>query len=330
MTATADLTSSDYWGHFMARVGIARMRYTVCPGLYAIGDPDEQSDVLVTANYRMTFNKLRCQLAGRDVWILVLDTKGINVWCAAGKGTFGTEEIVNRIKVVGLDKIVTHRRLILPQLAAPGVAAHKVCEHTGFYVIYGPVYARDLPAFLDNDLKATQCMRRVLFPLRERAALASLEVGMWFLHYLTAAVVVCLLSGLNRDGYSFSLVLQKGLPAALIIMSMYVLASILGPATLTLYPGPGLSVKGLLLGVDLFIVLILLNLFWLQLPFSLLGWTGLGMLLLTVSSVVVMNFTGSTTYTSLSGVIKEMKIAIPIQISSFLFGLILWIVSLFL
>lgn len=84
------LDSSDIVGRWQARWGIGRMRYLVPPGLYAIGEPDPQSPVLVTANYKMSYDLVRQALAGRNVWLLVLETYGINVWCAAGKGTFGT------------------------------------------------------------------------------------------------------------------------------------------------------------------------------------------------------------------------------------------------
>jgi CO dehydrogenase/acetyl-CoA synthase gamma subunit (corrinoid Fe-S protein) len=69
----------------------------------------------------------------------VLDTQGINVWCAAGKGTFGTDELVHRIEATQLHDVVRHRVLILPQLGAPGVAAHDVKKRSGFTIEYGPV-----------------------------------------------------------------------------------------------------------------------------------------------------------------------------------------------
>jgi len=75
--------------------------------------------VLVTANFKMSFDRLRNALPGRDAWILVLDTKGVNVWCAAGKGTFGTSELVARITACGLNQIVSHREVVLPQLQGP-------------------------------------------------------------------------------------------------------------------------------------------------------------------------------------------------------------------
>ena len=52
------------------------MKYTVDPGLYALGSPAADAPVCVTANYKMSFDHLRRALAGRDAWILVLDTKG--------------------------------------------------------------------------------------------------------------------------------------------------------------------------------------------------------------------------------------------------------------
>ena len=101
------------------RWGIGRMLYRVEPGLYAVGRPDPQSPVLVSANYKLSFDRLRRQLGGWDAWILVLDTKGVNVWCAAGKGTFGTDELVGRVESCRLAEVVAHRRLIVPQLARP-------------------------------------------------------------------------------------------------------------------------------------------------------------------------------------------------------------------
>ena len=101
---SSDLTPADRWGAVKARWGVGRMQFTVDPGLYALGNPNEESPVLATANYKMSFDALRRALPGLEAWILVLDTRGINVWCAAGKGTFGTEELVGRIQSSGLEQ----------------------------------------------------------------------------------------------------------------------------------------------------------------------------------------------------------------------------------
>jgi len=120
---SGSLTSGDILGGWKARWGIGRMSYIVPPGLYAIGEPDAEAPVVVTANYKMSFDLVRREMAARNVWLLVLETYGINVWCAAGKGTFGTGELVRRIESSSLSRVVSHRRLILPIMGAAGVKA---------------------------------------------------------------------------------------------------------------------------------------------------------------------------------------------------------------
>ena len=118
---TGSLSGRDRMGSWLARWNVGRMSFVVDPGLYALGSPDSASSVVVTANYKMSFDQLRTALSGHDCWILVLDTKGINVWCAAGKGTFGTVELYDRIVESRLAEVVTHRTILAPQLGAPGV-----------------------------------------------------------------------------------------------------------------------------------------------------------------------------------------------------------------
>ena len=141
-------TRRDRLGTVKVRWGVGRMRYAVAPGLYAVGRPGANAPVLVTANYKLTFDVLRRAIAGLDAWILALDTKGVNVWCAAGKGTFGTAELAHRVEASRLDSVVRHRRLVVPQLGAPSVAAHEVTRRVGFDVVWGPVMAENLPSFL--------------------------------------------------------------------------------------------------------------------------------------------------------------------------------------
>ena len=107
--ATSETTFKDRLIYLKSRLGIKRSSYRVDPGLYALGAPDQDSPVFVTANYSPSFRALRTALEGVDGYILVLDTKGINVWCAAGKGTFGTDELVLRIGEAKLGEVVRHR-----------------------------------------------------------------------------------------------------------------------------------------------------------------------------------------------------------------------------
>jgi hypothetical protein len=313
MDTDAGYALKDRLGTWKARWGVNRMKYTVPPGLYRLGKPAETSPVLVTANYKMSFDMLRRELTGRDAWILVLDTKGINVWCAAGKGTFGTEELVRRIKRTGLSSFVTHRRLILPQLGAPGVSAQEVRRQSGFAVSYGPVRASDLPAYLDAGEQATPAMRAVRFPMAERMALIPIELRSTLQPLLLALGVLFLLNatGMTRFGRHEASLLLAGILSGAVLV----------PALLPWVPGRAFSFKGLCLGA-----VVAAGLLWME-GFNPLtaglftsasgtGWVPAAaslMVVMSIASYLAMNFTGCSTYTSPSGVRKEMGWAVPMQ-----------------
>jgi acetyl-CoA decarbonylase/synthase complex subunit gamma len=305
------------------------MDYRVAPGLYAAGNPNERSPVLVSANYKMSFDLLRIALRGRDAWILVLDTKGINVWCAAGKGTFGTDEIVRRVQLSELERLVSHRELVLPQLGAPGVSAHEVRERVGFRVVYGPVRAEDIPKFLDAGMKARPEMRCVRFGLRDRAALVPLELVQGGGYALFAAAVLLLFGGLGPHGYSLGNVRSTGLASAGLVVGAIVWSAILGPLLLPWLPGRAFAVKGAVLGLTLIGALAACGWYLPAVAGSRLHTVAWVLLVPAIASFVVMNFTGASTYTSLSGVLKEMRIAVPAQMAGAGIGFGLWVAGLF-
>jgi acetyl-CoA decarbonylase/synthase complex subunit gamma len=322
-------TWKDGLGTVKARFGIGRMHYTVDPGLYALGQPGNGSPVLVTANYKMSFDSLRSALPGRDAWILVLDTKGINVWCAAGKGTFGTEELVRRVAASSLEKVVEHRELILPQLGAPGVAAHKVKKLSGFRVHYGPVRAADLPAYLDGGFSATPDMRRTTFTLAERIVLIPMEMLPALKATLLAVPLLLILSGLGSHGVFRSNVLNHGVFAVIAFLSAVFAGTVLAPVLLPALPGRSFSLKGILLGVAVALILALsrdaVAASW-SARLETIAWF---LIVPAVTAYLAMNFTGSSTFTSLSGVKKEMGWALPLEIGSGLAGFCVWLGSRF-
>jgi len=319
------LSPADRLGSWRARWGWGRMHYHVEPGLYAAGAPGPETPVFVTANYKMSFDRLRVALAGRDGWILVLDTKGINVWCAAGKGTFGTDEIVRRVAEVRLDAIVSHRKLVVPQLGAPGVAAHEVKRRSGFRVVYGPVRAGDLPAFLDAGMKATPGMRRVRFSFRDRLVLVPIEVVGSAKYLLAAAVLLALVGGLEGRGYALGRAAAAAPAGVLPLLAGYLAGAVLTPLLLPWLPGNAFALKGVWAGALLALVLALSG----ALPFGAGQVAAVGslLLLLGVASFLGMNFTGASTYTSLSGVRREMRFALPAQGGAVAAGLVLSIAA---
>jgi len=309
---TSTLTFSDYLDHFLARWGWRRSEHRVQPGLYALGTPDPEALVFVTANYTLSFDALRAALRGMDAYILVLDTLGINVWCAAGKGTFGTDELVQRIAATHLAEVVRQRKLILPQLGAAGVAAHEVRKRSGFRVEYGPVRAADLPEYLKTH-RASPEMRRVRFNLLDRLVLIPVELVGVLLPLLVAAVVLRLASGWFAVGAATAAVLA---------------GVVLFPILLPWIPTREFTAKGFLLGGAV------------ALPFGLVallgspggvGWKqvvgALACLLAMppVTAYLALNFTGATTFTSRTGVQREIYRYIRPMAGMFVLGVVLLI-----
>ena len=323
------LACSDRLGSYKARWGFGRMNYRVDPGLYAVGRPDDNSPVFVSANYKMSFDRLRSTLCEIDCWIMVLDTKGINVWCAAGKGTFGTEEIVRRIKTIGLETVVSHRKLILPMLGAPGVSAHKVRELSGFNVIYGPVRANDIPGFLKAGKKTTAAMRQVRFNTIDRAVLIPNELVHSAKYLLFVAACFLLLSGFGPDIYSLDRVATFGIEYAVIVFLTYLIGMILPPLLLPWLPGRSFSLKGAWIGIALAVGIGYYTRNNPRLYSGDIGMIAWYFIVPAITSFIAMNFTGCSTYTSLSGVKREMRRAVPVQISCAVIGAGFWVAGLF-
>ncbi len=322
------LSASDWAGNVARRWAIGRTGYTVAPGLYAVGNPGKDSAVLVSANYKLSFDKLRSELGGLDAWILVLNTKGVNVWCAAGKGTFGTDELIRRIESTGLSQVVSHRQVIVPQLGAPGITGYEVQARTRFKVVYGPVRASDIKAYLGAGNQATHAMRRVQFGLWDRLAVVPVELVQGGTRALGIAALFVLLGGLARDGFVLDRVLTVGLPDAALLLAAFIAGSVATPVLLPFVPGAAFSWKGFLLGL-MAVLGVWYPVFGLPGPQ---GWVALTAWLLmgsALSSFTAMNFTGASTYTSLSGVRKEMRVAVPLQAAATVLGLVLWAIARF-
>jgi len=320
-----DLQWPDYAGTIRARLGINRNQYKIAPGLYCVGTPDSEAPILVTANYKLTFDHLRKALTSINAWILVLDTRGINVWCAAGKDFFSTEEVVRRVNRSGVKKVVTHSRLILPQLAATGVAAHDVKKQSGFKVIYGPVRSKDLPNFLTNGFKSESSMRKVTFNTIDRVILTPVELCHLPKPSLWVLLAAFLISGIGPHVFSFSAAWLRGIMLTVAYAAGILAGAVATPALLPWIPGRSFALKGAIIGVLSAAGIIALFRSDVQLlgALTLILWTT------AVSSYLAMNFTGSTPFTSPSGVEKEMRKAIPLQAAALLVAMVAWVASAF-
>lgn len=322
----AKLGKDDLFSTFYVRCGIHRHQYTVSPGLFAIGNPDIDSEVLVTANFKLTFDMLRKELEGINAWILVLDTKGVNVWCAAAKGTFSTRELVKRIKDNSLESIVSHKRIIVPQLGAIGVSSREVKKLSGFRVIYGPIRASDIPAFLRNDKKVERQMRQVTFTMYERFILTPIEIQATLKPALITTIFLLLLGGIGPGIFSYSGALQRGGVSILAFAAGLFAGAFVTPVLLPFIPSKKFALKGIIVGSFVALIPIL---FAASAISGLSGYLALFLFSITISSFLAMNFTGATPFTSPSGVEKEMKQFIPVQLATLVISFGLWIYSAF-
>jgi hypothetical protein len=320
-TTSSRMTWCDMLGGWKVRWGVRRMSYRVDSGLYAIGTPDSNSPVLVTANYKLTFDAVRRELHGLDAWILVLDTKGVNVWCAAGKGTFGTDELVYCIAATELERHVQHRVLVLPQLGATGVSAHEIKEHTGWRVIWGPVFARDIRAFLAAGMSKSAPMRTVSFELYDRAVLVPVElvhVLKWLPHMAVSLAVLALPWDSEYGPRFFGM--------GLMLIASVVAGAVAFPLLLPLLPFRAFALKGLALGVVAELTVGLAAFCCLGTP--VLTLVAVGLPAITLVIWLAMNFTGATTFTSQTGATLELKLALKPLIVASGTGLVLAIVHL--
>ena len=295
---TSTITSKNRWDHILARCGIRRSHHSVQPGLYALGSPEKDSSVFVTANYTLSFDALRIALQERDAYILVLDTRGVNVWCAAGEGTFGTEELISKIESTGIEKVINHHCLILPQLGATGVSAHQVRQRSGFEVEYGPVRAQDLPQYL-KDHRATPEMRKVRFNLIDRLTLVPVELVNSFIPLVIIAGLLFFLGGWFN---------------VLWIVSAWLASTVVFFILLPWIPSREFSTKGLILGALVALPFVVYQ--FTQTDEStlqgLMRVAPMGLIITALVSFFTLNQTGTTPITSWTGVKREISKYIPI------------------
>ncbi|MBN1613161.1 MAG: acetyl-CoA synthase subunit gamma [Deltaproteobacteria bacterium] len=314
------LTFIDRLGAWKVRWGVGRMHYMVPPGLYAIGNPNPDSPVLVTANYKMSYDIVRSVLEGRNCWVLVLETYGINVWCAAGKGTFGTEELIRRIRISELAEVVNHRQLVLPILGAAGVAAHKVTKQTSFNIRYAAIRAEDIPEYLDNGMTTTPLMREITFTTWERAVLIPVELAEALKPtVIAAAVIFVVLAALHGR--------NTGLIAVYGYLGAVMAGIVVTPLFLPWLPGRSFAFKGVLTGLVWSMVFCVFA--------GGIGWSpfmaiAAFLTLPTISAFYALNFTGCTPFTSRSGVKKEMRIALPAIACTLLVGVLVALLDIIL
>lgn len=259
-----------------------------------------------------------------NFWILVADTRGINVWCAAGKGTFSSEEISYQIERSRLADIVSHRQVIIPQLGCPGVSLQELKKSSGFRAKVGPVRIDDIHDYLTNNMVATEQMREVTFTFAERAVLIPVEFYNLVKPLILMMLAVTLISGFNPDFFSLQLAMERAGLFLGTTLTGILAGAVFTPLFLAWIPSRQFWLKGLISGALFGLLPVILSstgsLFH---KFAIFFWC------VGLSSYLSMNFTGSTPFTSLSGVEQEMRKGLPAQIICATLFAACWITGLF-
>jgi len=146
--------------------------YPTKTGLIKIGNPDRNSPVCLTSNYHLTVERVKRALKDIDCYLLVANSRGFNVWCGATGGHFTNHDVISVLKTSGIEELVDHRKVVLPQLAATGIDVKTIQKKIGWNIVWGPVYAKDIPGFLKTNFNKTPEMRRVVFGLTDRIEMA--------------------------------------------------------------------------------------------------------------------------------------------------------------
>ncbi len=161
----------DYVKAAISWLDAFKRTYVVEPGLYYTGDRyDRDAPLLVTSNYRLTVFLVVRRVRAFNARLLVLDTDGINVWCAAGKGAFGNAALLaqlNRYDRASLGE-GEWLRLVLPKFGLAGIDLRALRKER-IRPIIGPLYAKQLPAYLAESPLRDREQDRVDFGLQMRA-----------------------------------------------------------------------------------------------------------------------------------------------------------------
>lgn len=128
-----------------------RKPVAVEPGLRVFGSPDENSPVLVTSNYALTFFTVQSDIesAGISCYLIVVDSEGYAVESAVAGRKMTAQTIADALKSSGVESKVKHRHLIIPGLAAR--LSGEIEELTGWKVLVGPRDSSFIQAFLKEN-----------------------------------------------------------------------------------------------------------------------------------------------------------------------------------
>ncbi len=150
----SDLTTEVIFPLLLERLNIytdPQRPMTVTEGIFEIGNPDENSPVLVTTNFALTYFIVSGEIEASKVpaWLLIKDSEGLSVLTAWAAGKFGGDDVGMFVKKSGIMDKVKHTELIIPGYAA-AIAGDVEEELSGWSITVGPREAAHIAGFLKS------------------------------------------------------------------------------------------------------------------------------------------------------------------------------------
>jgi len=152
ITVLSDFATESLFPLLLERLNIftdPQRPMTVTQGIYPINNPDENSPVLITTNFALTYFIVSGEIEGSRVpsWLLIKDTEGLSVMTAWAAGKFAGDDVGMFVKKSGILDKIKKKELIIPGYAAAIVGEIEE-ELPDWTIIVGPREAPHLPAFL--------------------------------------------------------------------------------------------------------------------------------------------------------------------------------------
>ncbi len=285
----------DYIKAFISWLFLFMRLFSVRPGFYYLGQQKENTPILVTSNNFLTVFLLARRIAQRSVRLLVINTNGINVWCSAGEGRFSAEEIIDKATRLGLLKEGQNIDMILPKLSLSGVKLSDL-HKAGISPIIGPVYAKNLPPYLDKG-EVEDCVNdRVHFGFQSRGFTALPTAFQFFYYFLGVYIITFWI-------FSGSIIwVATGLAFFYPILFPYL-------------PGKQFAVKGISLGIMLSLLamwLLSARDYGIQ---PMLFWT---VFICATSMFIALSYTGNSPVSNYDNVRKETARFLPVVVLLYL------------
>ncbi|MBN2546228.1 MAG: hypothetical protein JXB50_10555 [Spirochaetes bacterium] len=279
-----------------------KKKFIIDPGLYYIGEKyDINLNLLVTCNYHLTVHLLWNIVRNRNLRLLVIDTKGINVWCSSGKGQFSSNEILKQLNRYEPEQLTIGKKLeiILPKLSMSGVSLSELRKN---FIIpkIGPIYMRDIPDYLDKKPLEDRTEDKFEFNFKDRLFTLIPSLLQFTKYSLFMAAALFIWNYFFKTNIHYQVILISIIIAVLYIIFFPIL------------PTKNFSIKGLFLALFLILTaVILLILFKINLP--ILSSVFYIFFISGISLFFALYYTGSSGVSNYSLVKKEVIRYLPLS-----------------